>query len=216
MDKRKRMMMNAALGAAAASLAAPMPALAQGGPREGREYRLVKPVQNTEAPAGKLEVLEFFWYGCPHCNSLEPALVQWAKALPPDVEFRRVHVPFGDRRHQQLFYTLDAMGKAEELADKVFRAIHVEQNRLDTPEKMIALLSRHGVDGKQFTQTWDSFAVRTKIRRGTQLSEAYGIDGVPALAVNGRYVTAPSMVGSNPGALKVVEYLLAQERQRTK
>lgn len=213
-DTRRRTMMSAAVGAAAASLAAPV--LAQGGPREGRDYRLVKPVQNTEAPPGKLEVLEFFWYGCPHCNSLEPTLVQWARALPPDVVFKRVHVPFGDRRHQQLFYTLEAMGKAEEMADKIFRAIHVDRDRLDTPEKMVALLSRHGIDGKQFNETWESFAVRTRMRRGSQLSEAYGIDGVPALAVNGRYVTAPSMAGSNPGALKVVEYLLAQERQRAK
>lgn len=213
-DTRRRTMMSAAVGAAAASLAAPV--LAQGGPREGTEYRLVKPVQNTEAPQGKFEVLEFFWYGCPHCNSLEPTLVQWARALPPDVVLKRVHVAFGDRRHQQLFYTLEAMGKAEEMADKIFRAIHVDRDRLDTPDKMVALLSRYGIDGKQFNDTWASFAVRTRMRRGTQLSESYAIDGVPALAVNGRYVTAPSMAGSNIAALKVVDYLLAQERQRAK
>ena len=204
----------AAAAAAAATLA--RPAFSQGAPREGRDYRLVKPAQPTEAPAGKIEVLEFFWYGCPHCNSLEPMLKDWVGKLPADVAFRRVHVPFGERRHQQLHYALEAMGKADALGDKVFHAIHVDRDRLDTVDKMAAMLSRHGVDRKQFTDTFESFAVRTKMRRATQTAEAYRVDGVPAMAVNGKYYTAPSMAGSNQAALRVMDWLIAQERQGRK
>ena len=213
-DARRRWMFATVTAAAAWSLA--LPAVAQDAPREGRDYRLVRPPQSTEAPAGRIEVIEFFWYGCPHCNSLEPLLSEWKKKLPDDVVFRRVHVAFGDRRHQQLFYTLEAMGKADALGDSVFHAIHVDNDRLDTVDRMTALLSRHGVDRKQFVDTWESFAVRTKMRRAAQVSEAYGVDGVPAMAVNGRYYTSPSMAGSNQGALRVMDWLIAQERRAAK
>ncbi|HQY28744.1 MAG TPA: thiol:disulfide interchange protein DsbA/DsbL [Burkholderiaceae bacterium] len=214
MQARRRWI--AAAGAAALAGVFAPPAAAQATPRDGRDFRLVKPQQATEAPAGKIEVIEFFWYGCPHCNALEPVIKEWVAKLPADVAFRRVHVPFGDRRHQQLFYTLEAMGKADALGDKVFHAIHVDRDRLDTVDRMTAMLSRHGVDRKQFTDTFESFAVRTKMRRATQVSEAYGVDGVPAMAVNGKYYTSPSMAGSNQAALRVMDALIAQERQARK
>ncbi len=213
-DARRRWMIAAATAAVAASLA--RQAAAQDAPREGRDYRLVRPPQSTEAPAGKIEVIEFFWYGCPHCNSLEPLLTDWVKKLPADVAFRRIHVPFGDRRHQQLHYTLEALGKADALGDRIFHAIHVDNDRLDTVDRMTALLSRFGVDRKQFVDAWESFAVRTKMRRAAQVSEAYGVDGVPAMAVNGKYYTSPSMAGSNQGALRVMDWLIAQERRAAK
>lgn len=213
-EARRRWMCAAAAAVAATTFA--QPAVAQGTPREGRDYRLVKPPQPSEAAAGKIEVIEFFWYGCPHCNSLEPMLMDWVRKLPDDVAFRRVHVPFGERRHQQLHYALESMGKAEALGDKVFHAIHVDRDRLDTVEKMSAMLSRHGVDPKAFAETFGSFAVRTKMRRAEQVSRAYGVDGVPAMAVNGKYYTAPSMAGSNQAALRVMDWLIGQERQARK
>lgn len=203
-------------GAALAAAATLPVAQAQSTPVEGRDYRLVKPPQPTETPQGKVEVIEFFWYGCSHCNSLEPLLEQWAAKLPPDVVFKRVHVPFGDRRHQQLYYTLESMGVAAQLAKVVFDAIHVDGNRMDKPEAMIDVLSKHGVDRKQFLDVWKSFTVRTKMSRGTQLTQAYGVDGVPAMAVAGKYYTAPSLVGSNSGALRVVDWLVQKERQTEK
>lgn len=211
---RRHWMLAGAAGTAA--LAAARLAGAQEAPREGRDYRRVVPAQPTDVPAGKIEVIEFFWYGCPHCNALEPFLQEWAKKLPPDVVLRRVHVPFGDRRHQQLYYTLVAMGRAGALNDKVFHAIHVDNDRLDTPEKMTAMLSRHGVDPKQFMDVYNSFAVRTAMRRAAQVSEAYGIEGVPSFGVAGKYITAPSMAGSNQAALRVVDWLVARERQGAK
>ncbi len=214
-EARRRWILTAAAAAAGSALA--RPAAAQGGAGAQadarRGYRQVNPAQPTEAPAGKIEVLEFFWYGCPHCNSLEPLLNAWVAKLPPDVVFRRVHVPFGDRRHQQLYYTLLALGKADALGDKVFRAIHVENNRLDTVDKMADLVSRNGVDRKRFVDTFESFAVRTRMRRAAQVVDAYGVDGVPAMAVNGKYYTAPSMAGSNQAALRMLDRLIDQERQ---
>mgnify|MGYP001049878247 FL=1 len=213
-DARRRTLISA--GAALAGAVALPAARAQNAPVEGRDYRLVSPPQPTEAPAGKIEVIEFFWYGCPHCNALEPVLKQWLSKLPSDVFFKRVHVPFGDRRHQQLYYTLESMGLDEKLDDVVFRSIHVDGNRLDTPEKMVDVLSKHGVDRNKFLETWKSFTVRTKMGRGTQLTQAYGVDGVPALAVAGKYYTAPSMAGSNAGALRVVDWLVQKARQAGK
>ena len=186
---------------------------AQGGGGEGFEFKSVKPQAPTDAPAGKIEVIEFFWYGCPHCNALEPVLKEWEKKLPADVAFRKVHVPWQVQAHQQLFFTLETMGRAEALNDKVFAAIHVDRNKLDQPEAMADLVAKHGVDRKQFLDTYGSFGVRTKMQRATQLAAAYKIDGVPTFGVGGRYVTAPSMVGSNAGALKMVEQLVDRVRK---
>ena len=186
---------------------------AQGGSGEGFEFKSVKPPAPTDAPPGKIEVVEFFWYGCPHCNSLEPLLKEWTKRLPADIAFRKVHVPWQVQAHQQLFCTLETLGKADELNERVFAAIHADRNKLDTPESMADLLARHGVDRKQFIDTYGSFGVRTRVQRATQLAAAYKIDGVPTFGVAGRWVTAPSMVGSNPGALKMVETLVDRARK---
>jgi protein dithiol oxidoreductase (disulfide-forming) len=186
---------------------------AQGGSGEGFEFKSVKPQAPTDAPAGKVEVIEFFWYGCPHCNSLEPALKDWLKRLPPDVAFRKVHVPWQVQAHQQLFFTLETMNQADALNERVFSAIHVDRSKLDTPEAMADLVSKHGVERKQFLDTYNSFGVRTRMQRATQLTAAYKIDGVPMFGVAGRFVTAPSMVGSNSGALKMVEQLVDRVRK---
>ena len=188
-------------------------AAAQGGGGEGFEYRAVKPQAPTDAPAGRIEVVEFFWYGCPHCHALEPALKDWLKRLPPDVAFRKVHVPWQVQAHQQLYFTLETMNQAEAQNDRVFSAIHVDRSKLDTPEAMADLLSKHGVDRKQFLDTYGSFGVRTRMQRATQLAAAYRIDGVPTFGVAGKWVTAPSMMGSNAGALKMVEQLVDRARK---
>jgi thiol:disulfide interchange protein DsbA len=198
-------------GLAVAGVARPV--AAQSARPEGSAFRPVQPPVPTEAPAGKVEVIEFFWYGCPHCNALEPAVKAWARQLPPDVAFRKVHVPWQVQAHQQLFYTLDALGKADELGDRVFAAIHTDRQRLDTPEAMADLLARHGVDRKQFLDAYSSFGVRAKVQRATQLAAAYKVDGVPMFGVAGRWVTAPSMAGSNAEALKVVDALVDRARK---
>lgn len=180
---------------------------------EGKEFRSVAPPAPTDAPAGRIEVVEFFWYGCPHCHSLEPALKEWVRRLPADVAFRKAHVPWQVQAHQQLFFTLESLNLAEAHNDKVFAAIHNERNRLDKPEAMADLLVPHGVDRKQFLDAYASFGVRTRAQRATQLAAAYKIDGVPTFGIAGRFVTSPSMTGSNGAALQMVDALIARVRK---
>jgi protein dithiol oxidoreductase (disulfide-forming) len=213
---RRKMVCGSLAALSWAGLGAPGLALAQPRvPAAGTEYRLIKPAQPTES-GGRIEVIEFFWYGCPHCNSFEPALADWVKHLPADVAFRKVHVPFNEKRHQQLFFTLEAMGKAEELTPKVFAAIHVDRNRLDTADKMAEFLGKNGIDPKVFRETFDSFSVQTKVRKADTLAASFQVDSVPLVAINGKYLTSPSMAGSNGAALQVVEYLIGQERKSQK
>lgn len=193
----------------ASSLTAP--AWAQ--PTEGREFRTVSPAAPTDAPAGKIEVIEFFWYGCPHCHSLEPALKDWLRKLPGDVVFRKVHVPWQVQAHQQLFFTLESLGLADAHNDKVFAAIHTDRNKLDKPEAMADLLARHGVDRKQFTDAFASFGVRTRAQRATQLAAAYKVESVPTFGVAGRFLTSPGMAGSNGAALQMLDLLIDRVRQ---
>lgn len=214
MQTARRQFVAALAGASGIALTgAPAAAQAQQrAPQEGTDFRPVKPQQSTEAPTGKIEVVEFFWYGCPHCNTLEPLLDDWLKKQPADVHFRKVHVPFQEVKHQQLYYTLESLGRSSELNRKVFQAIHGERNRLNTPDLMVAFAEKNGIDKKTFIDTFNSFAVQTKMRRASQLAEGYGVDGVPAFGVAGRWYTAPSMVGSNAAALALVEQLLDRER----
>jgi thiol:disulfide interchange protein DsbA len=206
-------------GVAAGALAlAAVPGRAQNGaPREGFEYRVQQPAQPTES-GNRLEVLEFFWYGCPHCFSLEQPLKEWARRLPADVALRKVHVALGPSwaPHQQLFYTVEAMGRSADLDEKIFAALHIERLALDRPDRMAEFLARHGVDRKQFLDTFESFTVKTRQRKATQQASAWGLDGVPGIGVNGRWYTAPSMARGNVQALQVVDYLLDKERKARK
>lgn len=203
--------------AAAGIGAAAGPLQAQGGPVEGTHYvRLAKPAP-VSVPAGKIEVVEFFWYGCPHCNALEPALEAWIKRLPADVVFRRVPVAFGavHESHQRLFFTLEAMGQLAAVHPKIFAAIHVQRQRLDREADQIAFLKAQGVDTARFAELAKSFSVQTKMRQAKQLTDAYDIDGVPAIGVHGRFYTAGSLAGDNLRALAVADVLIARARKGT-
>ena len=187
---------------------------AQGGPVEGVNFiRLAKPAP-VAAPAGKVEVVEFFWYGCPHCNALEPALEAWIKKLPADVVFRRVPVAFGavHEAHQRLFYTLEAMGQLGAMHPKIFAAIHTQRQRLEKEAEQVAFLKGAGVDTAKYAEVSKSFSVQTKMRQAKQLAEAYDIDGVPTIGVHGRFVTSGSLAGDNVRALAVAEVLIARAR----
>jgi len=198
-------------------------ALAQARPTEGVHYvRLAEP---APAPAGKIEVIEFFWYECPHCNALEPALDAWARRLPDDVAFRRVPVwfredPFGPQ--QRLFYTLDALGLVPTLHRKVFQTIHGERTRLRTAEDMAAFALRNGVDPMAFMTAFNSFGVQTKAQQARQTASAYKIDAVPAMGVHGRYYTNGNLAntGLPPGPidrmLGVVDALVGKVRQSSR
>ena len=215
--QRREFSVSAASVAAAASLGAWItPAQAQGQPpKEGSDYLVLDKRAPVEAPAGKVEVVEFFWYSCPHCNRFEPALEEWIKKAPKDVAIRRVPIAFrADFEPQQrLFYVLEAMNKVDELHKKVFYAIHVEKQLLNTPELIAAWAEKQGLNKAKFLETYNSFSVATKARKATQLQEAYKIDGVPAIGVAGRYFTSGSMAQTMERALLVTDYLIAQVRK---
>ena len=188
---------------------------AQVGPVEGTHYtKLAQPVP-VSVPAGKIEVIEFFSYGCPHCFALEPTLEPWAKRLPDDVVFKRVPVGFNAlyENYQKIYYALEAMGQVENMHRKVFNAIHQQRLRLDKEADIAAFMTANGIDGAKFVELYKSFTVQTKAKQAQQLSQAYKIEGVPTLAVQGRYTTSGSQAGSNERALAVADALVQTARK---
>ena len=175
---------------------------------EGFEYRVL-PISQSVETKGKVEVIEFFWYGCPHCYDFEPDLSAWVKRQPKDVEFRRVPVAFREdfMPHNQLFYALQAMGKGDVLNEKVMNAMHKENKRLLTEPEIADWVASQGIDRNTFLATYRSFAVVSKSRAAKELADAYRIDGVPTVVMQGKYVTSPSIAGSKAKALLVMDYL---------
>lgn len=182
-------------------------------PDEGIDYKTLREPVATSSP-GKIEVLEFFWYACPHCYHLEPYVNKWKTSLPADVVFKKVHVAFRGDTHQKIFYTLEAFGKAEQLGPKVFDEIHQRGNAMGMLMEVSEWAKKQGLDVAKFESTWNSFGVQTQQKRANALVAGYKIDGVPTFGINGRFVTSPAMVGGNhQRALQVVDYLIAQERK---
>ena len=189
-------------------------AFAQAQPDEGIDYRVLREPVPTSVQ-GKIEVLEFFWYACPHCFHLEPHLNKWKASLAADVVFKKVHVAFRGDTHQKIFYTLEALGKAEALNAKVFEAIHQRGNAMGMLMEVSEWAKGQGLDAAKFESLWNSFGVQTQQKRANALTAAYKIDGVPMFGINGRFVTSPAMVGgSHTRALQVVDYLVNVERKR--
>ncbi|MFT7776414.1 thiol:disulfide interchange protein DsbA/DsbL [Roseateles sp.] len=195
---------------------------AQGGPVEGKHY--VRLGQALPGTPGRIEVVEFFFYRCPHCYAFDPLLEAWAHGLPGDVSLRRV--PVGQQAvlklHQRMFYALDSMGALTPAVHAgIFNAVHRAGVELHDEAAIVALVARLGVDAAAFKQTFNSFGVQTRMAQGLKLAEAAGVDSVPALVVAGRWRTGPGMAGS-PGqseavmgqqALAVVDFLVKQARR---
>lgn len=200
-------------GAVATTLLAG-PALAQSGaPVEGKQFTKVEPPVPVMVP-GKIEVIEFFSYACPHCNAFEPTVSAWSKKLPADVAFHRVPVPFlmNFENLMRTYYSLETMGLVDTMQPKVFAAIHVERNYLEKPADIAALMTKNGVDAAKFTSIFNSFSVATSVTRAKKLMASYKIDGVPTLTVQGRYATSPGLAGGFAQATAVVDYLVQQSR----
>lgn len=213
----KRREFSQAAAGAAMTASALLPTLVQAQatkPQPGTDYMVLDPRAAVEAPAGKVEVVEFFWYSCPHCNAFEPTLAAWLKKLPKDVAFRRVPVAFNDSfaPQQRLYYTLEAMGLVDTLHVKVFAAIHAEKINLTRGEQIAEWIAKQGVDKAKFMEQFNSFTVVSKVSRATQLQNAYKVEGVPALGVAGRFYTDGSIARSMERALLVVESLVADVR----
>jgi protein dithiol oxidoreductase (disulfide-forming) len=201
--------------AAAAASCVPLTLHAQGaGPAEGRDYvRLAQPV--AMPATGKIEVVEFFGYWCPHCNSFEPAIDAWSRKLPADVSFRRVPVSFSapQEPYAKIYYALEAMGQLDAVHRKVFTAIHVQRQRLEKDSDIQAYMAANGLDGAKFMETYKSFTVASKLKQARQLADSYRIDGVPTIGVHGRYFTSPSLAGGAEQALGVTDFLIQRTRK---
>ena len=182
---------------------------------KGRDFSELGKRAAIEAPANKIEVADFFWYSCPHCNAFEPMLEAWIAKLPSDVQIRRVPVHFRDdfEPQQRLYFTLEAMGKVAELHGKVFDEIHQRRNTLTTNSQILAWVeTRREINAEQFKQLFNSFSVVAKAKRAKITQDEYALGGVPALGVAGKYYTDGSLAQNMSRALQVVDMLIQSER----
>lgn len=182
--------------------------------KEGTSYRKIVPAQPTSVAPGKVEVVEVFWYACPHCFELDPAIESWRnKGKPAYVEFARIPAMWNDtlRIHARLYYATEALGKLEELHTALFREFHVNGNPLNTLESMQAFFKKHGVSPEEFQKAFSSFGVESKLQRADFLNRRYQINSVPVVVVNGKYVTDRQMAGGDKELFDLVNELAAHE-----
>jgi thiol:disulfide interchange protein DsbA len=187
---------------------------------EGKQYKVLSPQRPVDV-TDKIEVTEFFWYGCGHCFNLDPIINKWLKTLPKDVVFRRVPAVFPGRDGKpgawaplaRLFYSLEALGLLDKLHTEVFDAIHIDRVNLNDPKVLGDWLAGKGVDRQKFADTMNSFAVQSKVARAQQLSGQYGFDGVPSIFVNGRYALASGEGGSHEETIAILDQLIDKARK---
>jgi thiol:disulfide interchange protein DsbA len=180
----------------------------------GKDYVELTPAQPVEAPRGKVEVIEFFWYRCPHCADLEPELEAWAKRQPGHVLIRRQPAVLNDGwlPLTRAYYALEAVGQLDRLHGAVFTAIHRDRIDLNDPNTFFDWAAARGVDRKKLVEAYNSFSVNAKAARAKQLSVKYKITGVPAFVVNGKYLTSAYLTGGNKELFKVLDALIEQEK----
>lgn len=167
-------------------------------PKAGVEYMVLAQPQPVQAIGKKVEVIEFFMYHCPACNALEPTISSWAKRQGENISFRRVHMPATGPNDPEahLHLTLEAMGLSEQMSARVFHAMHVQRVRLNREEVIFDWIPKQGIDKAKFMSFWNSFGVKTKLRRVPQILNAYKVESVPTVIVDGRYMTSPAIVGA--------------------
>lgn len=189
-----------------------LPAMA--GYDEGIEYLKITPPVPTEN-SHQVEVVEMFWYGCPHCYHFEPNLVGWLKKLPANVKFIRIPAVFPDRplweMHARAYYTAELLGVLDKTHEALFDAIHKYHQRLFDEDSLADFYAKYGVDKKLFKETMHSFGVQMKVDRARELCRRYGIDGVPTLVIDGKYRTFASLTNGEDGMLKVTDFLIEKE-----
>ena len=191
-----------------------LPALAQVKATSGTDYlTLDKPVA-VDVPAGKIEVVEFFWYNCPHCNDFEPSFDAWARRVPKDVVVRRLPAGFRDEMvpQQRLFFALDAMGQLDRLHAKVFHAIHAERVALEREGQIADWVAKQGVDRAKFLEQYNALATTNKAAKVRQVQDAFKVEGVPAMGVAGRFYLDGDYAKSMPRMLQVADFLIGEVR----
>lgn len=181
----------------------------------GTDYETLSKQVAVDAPKGKVEVIEFFGYFCPHCNAFEPELEQWLQKLPADIAFKRVPVAFDPRAipMQKLFYALESMNQLNKYHKQVFAAIHLNKQNLSSNEAVLAWAQSAGLDMTAFTAAYNSFSVNAKLSKAKQLVAGYQVDGVPSFGVAGKFYTDGQLAKGNTRALKVVEHLVGVSKK---
>ncbi|MGM0553367.1 MAG: thiol:disulfide interchange protein DsbA/DsbL [Pseudomonadota bacterium] len=182
--------------------------------RDGRHFQSIAPPVDTGLEDGKLQVIEVFWYGCPHCYSFEPKVKEWQADLPDDVEFAYLPAPMNDvwALHSRVFYTAQQLGVLDELHQAFFDAIHDQGRLLRSESAILRFVDQLGVDADEFRETMRSDAVRAKVGEASQDIQEYGVSGVPTLVINGEAIVSASMAGSHDEMLEVADYLLERAR----
>ncbi len=175
-------------------------------------YETLSPAQPTRHP-DKIEVIEFFWYGCPHCYSFEPVLEKWVHNLPSNVEFIRQPAAFSDlwAKHAKAFFTAEALGVVDKIHADFFEALQVKKQNLETEDQLVKFFAEHGVKETDFHEAYNSFLVDAKIRQAAATAARYGVTGVPAMIVNGKYKTTGPLAGSQEKMIDIVNQLIQQE-----
>ena len=181
---------------------------------EGKDYTILASPQPTDG-SGKIEVLEFFWYGCPHCDNLHPHIKAWLKNKPEDVSFRYVPTIFRPSwvPGAKIFYAIEAIKATDILHDKVFDAIHRDKIDLNKEPILFGWVEKQGIDREKFEKTYRSFSVQNQVARSTQMSRQYQLTGTPSVVVGGKYLTSGSMGGSPQNTIKILEKLVEKTRQ---
>lgn len=179
---------------------------------EGIDFTILPNPQPTET-GDKIEVLEVFMYSCPHCFHLEPTLEKWRETQPANVAFRRMPAVFGTKPdlQAQAFYAAELLGAQEKFTLAMFDAIHVKKQKISDENVVVTIAEGAGIDGAEFRKALNSFDVNMKVNRARNVTKNYGIDGVPAVVVNGKYRTSPAQTGSREGLVKVIDQLIARE-----
>ena len=178
----------------------------------GEGWDPIEPPIATSVPDGKVEVVEFFWYGCPHCFTMEPALNAWLKNKPENVVFKRVPSPLNASWtvHAQFYYAAEALGVTDQLHEPLFEAMHVKKRKLFDKNSLIDFAVEQGVDRQKFSDAWNSFGVYVKVQQAKKLGQRYGLDGVPAIGIDGKYKTSGSLAGTYSKMFEIVSQLVAK------
>lgn len=179
---------------------------------EGIEYTKLAQAQPTDT-GEKVEVLEIFWYGCPHCYQLEPFLDKWVETMPSSAQFRRMPAVLGPHwePHARAFYAAELMGVLETLHKPLFEAIHGKKRKIMTREQLADFAAELGIDRGKFLEAYDSFFVNMKVRRSAEMGRRYGLDGVPSVVVNGKYRTSATQTGGSAKLIEVIDHLVREE-----
>lgn len=179
---------------------------------KGEGYETIDPPQPTDNP-GKVEVIEFFWYGCPHCYRFEPALQKWLKTVPDHVNYIPQPTAFNATwaKHARAYYTAEALDILDKTHEDFFNAIQIEKKRLDKEDVLADFFVAHGVSKKDFTDTYNSFLVEAKTRQAESVAARYGVTGVPAIVVNGKYRISGTTAKNYENMIKVMDYLIKKE-----